>query len=133
MILEKDFSKILSRLFFNELIQIHLGGSDISICLLEQDTKISLTTSVYEGGNYIPKSVRQCLVGKAPFSGGWIHTHLVVDEERFQIRLTYLGLVKRFDKHSIKDLLEDFSWQADEWRRFLEEHDKHDLLPIYVK
>ncbi len=133
MILEKDLSKLFNRLFHNDLIQVHIGGSDVDISLLEHETKISLTTSVYEGGNYIPKSVRRCLVGNPPFSGEWIHTTLVVDEDRFQIKLKYLGLMGRFNKHTIKDLLEEFSWQADEWRLYLEEHDKHDLLPIFVK
>ncbi|MBA3602920.1 MAG: hypothetical protein H0W50_04615 [Parachlamydiaceae bacterium] len=133
MILEKDISKLFNRLFFNDLVQIHLGGSDVNICLLEENTKVMLIASVYEGGNYIPKSVRRCVSGKPPFSSGKIFSRLVIDEDRFQVRLTYVGLINRFNKHTIKDLLEEFSWQADEWRLYLEEHDKYDLLPIYVK
>jgi len=133
MILEKDLNKVLNRLFYHEKIQIHSGGSDITVYLLDHNSKISLETSVYEGGNFIPMSVRQCLKGKTPFGGAWIQTDVVLDEVHFQVRLTYLGEVKISNMQSIKDLLEEFSWQADEWRLYLEEHDKHDLVHAFAK
>jgi hypothetical protein len=133
MILEKDLNKVLNRLYYDEAIQIHSGGSNISVRLLDRNSKISLRASVYEGDNYIPMSVRKCVGGKTPFSGGWIHTDVTIDEANFQVFLSYVGGAQRLNPQNIKDLLEEFSWQADEWRLYLEEHDKHDLMHVFVK
>lgn len=133
MILAKDLNKLYNSLLGEGVVQLHIGGSDVSARLAEQNAKISLKASVYEGDHYIPQSVRKCITGKLPFGGEWIHTRLEIDENNFLIYLTYKCSVKEFNQTNFKDLLEEFSWQADEWRLYLEEHGKHDLLYVHVR
>lgn len=133
MILAKDLNKLFNCLLGEGTLQLHIGGSDVSAYLSEQNAKISLKASVYEGDHFIPQSVRKCAAGKLPFSGEWIHTTLEIDEKNFLIYLTYKGQTREFNQTNFKDLLEEFSWQADEWRLYLEEHDKHDLVYVHAR
>ncbi|MBA3238790.1 MAG: hypothetical protein H0T62_10665 [Parachlamydiaceae bacterium] len=133
MILAKDINKLFNCLLGEGTVQLHIGGSDINAQLSEQNAKISVSAVVYEGDGYIPKSVRKCAAGKLPFSGEWIHTQLEIDEDNFTIFLTYKGQTREFNQSNFKDFLEEFSWQADEWRLYLEEHDKHDLIYAHAR
>lgn len=133
MVIKKEMKDLLGRWIVNEIVQVHVGGSEIDIQILDHRTKISLASNVYDGKNFLPKSVRQGAAGKAPFSGGLITTTLEIDEQNFQINLTYIGLFHENNHQELKDLLEEFSWQADEWRLSLDEHDRNDLVPIRVK
>lgn len=133
MKLENNFHRLYNRLFSDHRIQIQLGGSEVDVHLFDKQEKMSLTATVYEGENFIPHSVRKCVHGKVPFEGQWIPTKLVIHEDEFKITLVYVGEGAEFNPHHFKDLLEEFSWQADEWRLYLEEHDKHDLVHIYSR
>lgn len=133
MKLENNFHRLYNRLFSEHRVQIHLGGSDIDVHLFDRHEKMSLTASVYEGDNFIPLSVRKCVNGKTPFEGQWIPTKLVIEEDKFKVLLIYVGKGSEFNLQNFKDLLEEFSWQADEWRLYLEEHDKHDLIHVYSR
>lgn len=125
---KNSFSDFYKTLVSESASQIHLGSSNIEARLLDHD-QMSLSASVYEGGNFIPQSVRKCVGGKEPFEG-WIPTRLVIEEQNYQVILTYTDSIQA-DPQIIKDLLEEFSWQAEEWRLYLEEHGRHDL--IYVR
>lgn len=133
MILAKDLNKLFNSLLGEGIVQFHIGGSNVSAQLSEQNAKIFLKTSVYEGDHFIPKSVRKCAAGKLPFSGEWIETKIVFDEENFIIYLTHEAYTTNFNQTNFKDLLEEFSWQADEWRLYLEEHGKHDLIYVHAR
>ncbi|MFQ5753290.1 MAG: hypothetical protein ACE5HI_14965 [bacterium] len=132
MLLEKEIQKILDELTLAESAKIDLGGSSITIKVFDNATKIFLSTPVYLGGNYIPKSVRNCLKQKAPFDTLNIRTTLEVEEEKFEIFLKFVGLVEQMTKQKFIDLLEDFSWLAEKWRDYLDENDKKDLLHIHA-
>ena len=131
MIIEKDLRNLFNQLVHRDTARINLGGSDILVKLYDQSSKIFLSTPVYIGDNYIPKSVRACLLQKAPFDDRNLITHLSIDENLFQITLNFQGNVDHLDNQLFKDLLEEFNWLADEWRFFLDEHDKNDL--VYVR
>jgi hypothetical protein len=133
MIIEKDLKKLFSQLIHSDSAQLCLSGSDVSIRFIDKATKLSFATPVYFGGNFIPKSVRKCISQKAPFDQGDVRTFLTVDENSFQIHLNYLGSVEYLNHQLFVDLLEEFSWQAEEWRIFLDEHDKNDLVHVRVK
>ncbi len=133
MILETEIRKVFNQLVQTDLAQIKVGGIDVLIRVFDNASKISLSTPVYTGGNFIPKSVRNCLLQKSPFRSNLIKTSLSVDEGKFEIFLNYLGLLNTLNNESFKELLEEFSWLADEWRLFLDEHDKHDLVYVHVK
>lgn len=133
MLVEQDIQKMLHRLADGDSIKIALDGSDIMIRFLNGATKLSLTTSVYYGGNYIPSSVRQCASGPAPFASSFIKTYLQIDEGLFQICLHYLGPAEYLTQSYLKEILEEFGWIAEKWRLYLDEHDKNDLVYVRVK
>ncbi|WP_075882509.1 hypothetical protein [Candidatus Protochlamydia sp. W-9] len=134
MLIEKDIQKILHQLAEGSGIPIPVEGSDINIRFLDNDSKLSLSSSVYHGGNYIPSSVRDCLFHKSPFSHlSSIYTYLFIDEQRYQIYLHYLGHANILNLEELKNLLEEFNAIAEKWRFYLDEHDKHDLIYVRVK
>jgi hypothetical protein len=131
MIVEKEFRKLVHQLVKEEIAQIVLGNSEVTVHVLDNATKISLSSTVYFGGNFIPKSVRKCIAQTPAFDKKVIKTSLAVDEENFLISLNFLGGLNHLNKRMFVDLLEEFSSLADEWRLYLDEHDKNDL--IYVR
>lgn len=133
MIIEKEFRRLVHQLIKEEVAQINLGNSEVTVHVFDNATKISLASSVYFGGNFIPKSVRTSLDKKPPFHDkAHITTYFTVDEENFRILINYLGGLEHLNKRMFIDLLEEFSFLADEWRLFLDEHDKNDLIHVRV-
>lgn len=133
MLLERDLKKLFHQLVHEDIAQISLGNSDITVRVLDGESKLTLTTPVYFGGNFIPKSVRNCLSQKSPFNQATIKTSLSVDENNFLVYLNYLGSLDNLNRKGFSDLLEEFTWLADEWRLFLDERDRNDLIHIHVK
>jgi len=131
MIVEKEFRKLVHQLVKEEIAQIVLGHSEMTVHVLDNATKISLSSTIYLGGNFIPKSVRNCATQSPSFDKGLIKTTLSIDEENFRISLNFLGGLNHLNKRMFVDLLEEFSSLADSWRHYLDEHDKHDL--VYVR
>ena len=132
MIVEKEFRKLVHQLLKEEIAQIVIGNSEVTVHVFDHAMKISLSSTVYFGGNFIPKSVRKCITTTPLFEKGAIKTSLLVDEENFRISLNYLGGLNHLNKRMFVDLLEEFSWLADEWRLYLDEHDKNDLIYVHV-
>jgi hypothetical protein len=128
-----NIQQILSQLASGEAIKVPFDGSDIQIRFLDQASKLSLTALVYDGGNYIPSSVRNCVSRKSPFFHPSILTFLTVDEKNFQIKLNYLGQAQSLTDFRFKELLEEFGLIAEKWRLYLDDHDKHDLVYVKVK
>jgi hypothetical protein len=133
MLVEKNIQQILSQLACGDLIKIPFDGSDIMIRIIDDASKLSLTALVYEGGSYIPASVRHCLSRKSPFFHPSILTFLTIDEQRFQVRLNYLGQAQSLNQHEFKELLEEFGLMAEKWRLYLDEHGRNDLIYVRVK
>lgn len=132
MIVENDIKKLFNDLKSNEFAHLTLEGFDINVKIFND--KLFLYTPVYFGGNYIPKSVRNCLEQKAPFSySSPITTYLTIDENQFQISLNYSGEVYQLNSYNFKLLLEEFSLLAKEWHLYLDENDKNDLVHVRVK
>lgn len=133
MLIEKDIQQILSQLACGDSIKVPFDGSDIMIRIIDEASKLSLSALVYEGGNFIPISVRRCLSSKSPFFHPSILTFLTVDEQKYQIRLNYLGHAESLNHHDFKQLLEEFGVMAEKWRLYLDDHDKNDLIYVRVK
>jgi hypothetical protein len=91
MIAQKELNKLFSQLLKSPVAQIELGESIIIIQFHQNEGKFSLHTSVYFGGNYIPSSVRQCLIKKPLFATQSIRTFLSTNEDKFEIVLNYMG------------------------------------------
>jgi hypothetical protein len=132
MLIEEDMQRLLDRLAKGDLIKVAIEGSDVIVRFID-DSKVYLRASVYEGSNYIPSSVRQSLSYKMPLSNPSIRTFLTIDEQNFQINLNYLGQLSYLSSFEMKELLEEFSWVAEKWRLYLDEHDKNDLVYVRVR
>ncbi len=132
MLVEKEIQRILNQLARGYPMEIACGSSDIMIRFLDEASKLSLKTLVYQGGNYLPSSVRKCLSVKASFPHVSIRTFLTVDESNYRIYLNYLGHPDSLSQEHFKDLLEEFNILAEKWRVYLDEHDKNDLIRVRV-
>lgn len=134
MLLDSDLKRIFQRLLSHDVAHIDIGGTDVSVRVFDKASKLSLSTPVYLGGNYIPKSVRTSISRKAPFgTEDNVKTYLTVDESNYRVFLNYLGTFDQLSHDSFKSLLEDFTFLADEWRLYLDENDRNDLIHVRVK
>lgn len=132
MIVEKNLKKLFQQLDHDDTAQITLGGNDITIRVFDDASKISLATTVYFGGNFIPKSVRNGISQKSPFNRVSIKTSLAIDEKQYLVNLHYLGHLEHMNNLNFTSLLEEFTWLARAWRAYLDEHDKNDLIRVHV-
>lgn len=134
MLVEKDIKKLFQQLVKDDSAHVQVEAHDILVRVFDNASKLYLTTPIYKGSNYIPKSVRQSISLKAPFStNDQIRTYLTLDEEQFHISLNYVGLLDGANNDSFKKLLEDFGWLAEQWQRHLDDNDKKDLIHVRVK
>ncbi|MGA8164180.1 MAG: hypothetical protein WB791_04030 [Waddliaceae bacterium] len=133
MLVGDQIKKLLKELAKADFAKIDFSGSTITVEVVDRGSRLSFSTPVYFGGNFIPKSVRGCVEQTAPFDQVSIRTSLVIDEENYQIFLRYLGKVENLTNVKFIDLLEDFSWLAEKWREHLDDHDKNDLVYIPIK
>lgn len=126
MVIRDDWQKILC-----DLSRDLSGMEDISITVVEDGEKLLFSTTVYSGDNYVPPSVRACLTCKPPFRVPFSHTHLNLNEEEFRIQLSASYRTEHLSPDALQDLIDDFAWMAEEWRYYLDENDRNDL--IYVR
>lgn len=133
MLVENDLKKLFDELKLAKSTQFTVNGFNITLKILEYPSKLYLGTPVYFGGNYIPKSVRTCVSQKAPFDKSFIKTYLTIDENQFQIALNFTGDITPLTSYKFRSLIEEFSYLAQEWQQFLDEHDKNDLVYVRVK
>lgn len=128
-----ELHKLLNKLLKDKKIETDLFGFPLKVSIFDE-TKLSLSTVVFHGGNYIPKSIRNCLHKKeGPFLDSRIRTSLSIDEFQYLIKLNYFGKMDDMDFKELGDLLEEFCWIAEEWREFLDEHGRHDLVHVFHK
>lgn len=133
MLAETELRRLFHKLIRQFSAKIHFFGSDITVNFCDHASKVQLSTPVYLGGNYIPKSVRECIGQHPPFNAGNLRTQLIIDEINFRIILHYSGPLNRCEDYLFEGLMEEFAMQADEWRALLDEKDKNDLVYIHVQ
>ncbi len=130
---EKKVNKVLHELSHSQFTEVEWNGSLVNLKIVADGNQIFISTPVYFGDNYIPKSVRKCLTQQILFAHVEIKTFLTVNETLFKITLNYIGNISEINQEEIKELLESFTWIAEKWRAILEENDKHDLIYIHAK
>lgn len=128
-----NLNQLIKQLDQREWGSIHYNGSDVVAKIHEDHSKLSLSTIVYQGGNYIPKSVRSCLQTRELVSQTSLKTFFSIDETQYQVQLHYVGSVERIEKEDFYHLMDEFCYLAELWRDLLDEHDRHDLIYIHQR
>lgn len=131
MIIEKEIKRLVLDLSKQNHAEVELSGFTIAIDSYEQGSWISLSTTVYRGGDYIPPSVRRCLIDKPLFLRGALNAELKLYEESYLIKLSYLTNLNSIDSPEFFHVLEDFRWLAGKWRDYIDENDQNDLVYVY--
>ncbi|MCB1112744.1 MAG: hypothetical protein H7A37_03925 [Chlamydiales bacterium] len=131
MLLDSEMEKLFRTLLTKDSAQIYFCGSNLLICIIDNASKLSVTTPVYFGNDYIPKSVRQCTENTPPFHSDSIKTFVTIDGD--QVTLRYLGKIDPLNNYKFRELLTEFCYMAEKWRDYLDEHDKKDLLRVHVQ
>lgn len=130
MIKERLHEGLYKQLMNRGHLEVMLHGAEISLRSINDET-FSFSTPVYYGGNYIPHSVRNCLTQPAPFIVPYLKTNLKIDEDNFSIHLICRESLETLNPLSFMTHLEEFAWQAEQWRFLLDRHDRDDR--VYIK
>ncbi len=133
MVSEKTIKYSLDHLLHNEVVHVDLNGSQITLKASQEQERLSLSTAIYRGDNYVPPSVRLCLKPSYAGPSSYIRTTLSLDEENYTICLNHMSSLKALTSQELVRLLEEFSWMAEEWRQVLNDNDRCDLVHIRVK
>ena len=131
MVIEKELKKLVLDLSRKNHAELELSGFTIAIDSYEEGSWVSLSTAIYRGGDYIPPSVRRCILDKPLFVRGALEAELKLFEESCLIKLTYLSKLNCIDCPEFFNVLEDFRWLAGKWRDYIDENDQNDLVYVY--
>lgn len=123
---------LIAELKVNQKADITFQGNEIHLELREDGEMIHFLTSVYEGSNYIPPSVRNGIKQKVPFQDRFFSAYLTIDEEHFRIHLHH-DEPARTNTGKLFSQIDQFCFLAEEWRDYLDRNDKSDLIPVRVK
>ncbi|MBA3957335.1 MAG: hypothetical protein H0X51_02915 [Parachlamydiaceae bacterium] len=133
MLVEKDIKRLFQQLVQDDTVHIAVDGVDVLVRVFDHASKLFLSATVYTGGNFIPQSVRKTVGLHAPFMRDeQIKTYITVDDNHYLININYIGKMDCYSD-SLRQLLEEFSWLAEQWRSYLDERGKQDLIHIHVK
>lgn len=133
MLISKELKRALFDTSENKITQFSYAGSVFTLRVSEKNQQLKLSAPVYWGGNYIPQGVRACVSKKAPFDEKIISTYLTIDEPNFSIELHYEGNLSERDDGLFDHHFEEFGFLVNEWKEWLDQHDKNDLVHIYNK
>lgn len=132
MNIEINFHSLFDKLKIEERVFISIYGLNLEISLMNDGTKLFLRSEIYKSWNFIPKSVRNSL-NKPPYEKTSRFSSLpIIDEENFSI---YLVSWQPFDEdlEAFQSLIEEFCWAACEWRHYLNEQGRQDLVHVLAK
>lgn len=133
MVIQKNINDITSLLSTGNSIYITVANSNIQLKSFCDNKKIELKTDVYKGENYIPQSVRSSVSGKSMLKDLNAFSYLTIDEENYMVYLSSTSNLELLSEKDFVNELEDFSFQAEKCRIYLDERDKDDLVYVHVK
>ena len=133
MLTLEEVKKLTAELQVNQTLKRSDVGSEFTVRLVDEASKLSITIPVYKGQEFIPISVRQSVHKPSPFKSATVRTYLSIDEDRFQISLNYLGRFQPGQPENFHQVLSEFLDQAEKWRVKLDEHDRNDLVHVRQK
>lgn len=133
MLAEKELKKIVAELSHENCVKVLFDGIEVTINHVDGNPhKGSISACVYFGGNFIPQGVRNSLTKSINFKNPHLYTYLSIDEETFSVFLNYGGSWS-LEEGALNHLLDEFCWIANEWRLYLDEQDRNDLVYVHVR
>lgn len=123
---------LIEELKLKQRIRITFKGNEIFLEMKEDGDRIHFLTSVFEGENYIPPSVRNAIKQKVPFMDNFFKAYLTIDEAQFKVLLHH-DEPSQTASTDLFSQIDRFSFLAEEWRDFLDRNGKGDLVPVRVK
>ena len=129
MFAQRELQKMEQHLHEGAGVLLHVDGADLQVEMLS-GSKLRLATPVYRGGNYIPHSVREALKRKHFRHFSSMSTSFHIDEIHFAVWLHYTGLWRDLTSEKAKDLVQEFGSIASQWRSYLDEQDRNDLVRV---
>jgi len=127
-----DISSLISQIKSQQTVDIASGTHSIAVRFSPLTETLAFETSVYQGYNFIPYSVRDCLVERPRSTHTHLPTYLYINEDAYQISLHYRGDAQDLEEERLPELIEEFRHVAEEWRRVLDDYDKRDLVHVKV-
>ena len=130
-----EIRKLFNQLSMNFHAQVTVDNQLIKVNIVDNSSKIYLSTDVYQDHDYIPPSVRLCTKASPVFihQSPLHNCYLSLDEKNYSITLNYIGILEHLDNEAFRSLLEEFAWLGNQWERYLDDNDKKDLLHVRVK
>lgn len=133
MIVQNELLKLINNLCDHDLAAINIDGNSIVVRMVNDASKISLTSVLWHGNNFVPLSVREVVQNSQRLLNGFNGAKLILNEERSQVYLHYSEAIEELSHHQFTELLEVFSSQTTRWRRILDDNDKRDLIHIRIR
>ncbi|MFT4552093.1 MAG: hypothetical protein ACI9S8_000715 [Chlamydiales bacterium] len=131
MINENQIDQIVEELIKKQYVECIINGELLVLRFSEGFNKLHITASVFDGGNYIPESVRRGVKAKSLFPRCNIQTFFTLDEKKFQVVLNFsTNMDEGFGEFS--EWINDFIWIAKEWRFLLDRYGQEDLVFVYA-
>lgn len=110
---------------------LQIGSFVVHVARSADLQALYLATPIFNGGGYLPGSVRSAVSGAGLISsGGGIQAALVVDEEAGVVSLHYQVAWSERSPVGFTSIVEEFAMVAEEWERLLDEHGEQDLVWI---
>ena len=108
---------------------VRVGSFVVHVARSADLQTLYLATPVFDGGGYLPASVRAA-VSQAGLisSAGGVQAALVVDEELGMVSLHYQVVWSERSPVGFTSIVEEFVVVAEEWKRLLDEHGQQDLV-----
>jgi len=124
---------ILNTLPLDGVLHVPFDGLDISLKGSADRAAVCISAVVFCGEQYIPKSIRKCIQGRGPCAGFIPESFVHVDEVNCRVDLNSNCLLKGLSEDEFIELLEEFSFQVEEWKHFINRHGEGDLVYIHAK
>lgn len=133
MLVKEEIQQLLHQLRRGNTVSIPFDDSIVIARFARDSSELSLSALIYNGNNYIPPSVRDCLSQKVSFLPPSMQTFFSVEEGSFQVTLHYLEEAEGITQEELQELVEEFGLIAEKWRLYLEDREKSDLVYVHVK
>jgi len=125
---EQKLKHLLDDLIDKGVVTLTLLGHRITAQTCFNRSKLWLSAVIYDGGDYLPESIRGLVNEPSPVPDSSIPTFVSIDEKKSQLLLNYVGLMPTSNVDQFKEILDKFSWDVEEWCYFLEDFGQKDLV-----